>query len=366
MKFTDLTWDTTRVDKDILLDVTACRVSVLVRGRNAWRNTWVRHWFHNSHLFSDLPSAQRGAEPYRERGSHFYVHERPALLFSGLYSRYVVFDGFGVTNREQPFGKFVGVDERLQGTAVGSYCAGIFPGVTMREAAGQLRSQGNWERTVTDNSLRFGSVPSNGDTAPLNGTGFEVRESIPQGSDRYLGWSIEHRRIDTSAVLRHQERWQQMLESLDGVPDAISEARAHGRRSDLQALARLLRLRFKDPDHPARTRADLRSRFEKAIRDAERKVAALEHTFDESCDIEADAETRWLAAHEFAGDPWGSALLREATTAAEVRTARERASNAELLLAQAAAWHSAASDASMVAWQQWQDAKAQLAALQRL
>lgn len=53
-------------------------VAVLVRGRNAWHSTWVRHWFRNSHFYADQRSAQLGAESLRERGNAFYVRDRAA------------------------------------------------------------------------------------------------------------------------------------------------------------------------------------------------------------------------------------------------------------------------------------------------
>ena len=186
MKLASLAWKNHPDADDVLLNITASTVSVLVRGRNAWHSTWVRHWFHNSHFYSDHRSAQIGAEPLRERGNVFYVRDRPAIVLHGPTSRIVVFDGFDA----EPFKHFAGITEDVVSTPVGNYFEGVFPGTTLREAVDAFRPGSSWWAMghTSNNDVQFASVPDQARLVALRTTNLQETTSHPQGSGYLLGF----------------------------------------------------------------------------------------------------------------------------------------------------------------------------------
>lgn len=339
MKLGELDWSQVPDADDMLLDLSGCTVSILIRGRNAWHSTWVRHWFRHSHIFSDHRSAQLGAEDLRGRGSVFYVRDRPAVLMRGVRSTIVVFDGFS----DQPFQHFSGVAEEVVETAVGSYCTGIFPGVTLQVASERFGPSSEfWSRHRDDNQVRFGLVPGGCELEPLRRGPFRADTSYPQGTDYYLGWSRgEDVGVSTVAVRRQGKAWSAML------ADHRDASSLHA-AEDWPALTDLLGKRFTDGALPARSRAALRERFEEAIAAAADAVAQAELEFEAADHVDDEAWEALCEAEEFAEDPWSA--LREADASSEaIRQARERATNARRLVEEAQDRYEATTEALEVA-----------------
>lgn len=347
MKLEDLSWDWHPDADDVLLEVDGCTVSVLVRGRNAWHSTWVMHWFRNSHLFTDSTSARRGAEPLRERGNVFYVQDRPAVVLTGVASRIAIFDGFG----EEPFRHFVGLTEDVVTTPYGSYRKGVFPGVTLREAVEQFRPRSDCWGSIggCGNAVQFATVPDDAELMPLRGSDLVHETSYAQGSGYYLGWTSKRTSVKTTSVRRQGDSWQDLLSRLDDVEGTLADR---------------LRSRFAHSPDPARSRAALRERYDAHVHRLQQEVAEAEADYevasaaaDESLDSLYEAET-------FAEDPWAS--VRAADTSAAVRRARDRAKNANVLLAQAEVFHTVAQEAAKAVWARMLDARRRLAELETL
>ncbi|WP_427385127.1 hypothetical protein [Janibacter sp. G56] len=322
MKLTELAWADHPDADDVLLDITGCTVSVLVRGRNAWRSIWVRHWFHNSHLFADHRSAQLGAESLRERGSKFYVRDRPALVLHGTSSRIVVFDGFD----REPFKYFDGITEDLVSTPVGGYYQGVFPGSTLREAVDAFRPGSRWwaRGHHTENDVQFASVSDGATLAGLRAKDLQATTSQPQGSGYYLGWSTDTQDTEVSVEIttmrRHVRRWQSLIENVvaEGAP-----------------VADTLRTRFGEDSDPARSRPALRERFAAAIEAAAVELAAADLAHDLAVEAGDLAGEELDEAMAFAEDPWAHFNVTDYETSTEIRQARERAQNAQQLVTEA-------------------------------
>lgn len=69
---------------EVLTELGAARIAMLIRGRNAWHSTRVRHYQGPTAMYTTARSAQLAAERRRERGSYFYVIEVPALVLRGF------------------------------------------------------------------------------------------------------------------------------------------------------------------------------------------------------------------------------------------------------------------------------------------
>lgn len=334
MKLEELKWSAHPDADDVLVGIDGCTVSVLVRGRNAWHSTWVRHWFRNSHLFADHHIARRGAEPLRGPGSVFYVRDRPALVLSGVTSRVVVFDGFG----DEPFAQFHGVGRDAVETPFGRYLEGIFAGVTLREAADYFRAESDgWASGFrTDNHVRFATVPGGVTLGLLGSDLLDTAESYPQGSGYLLGWNHTSKTsVATKSILRQIRTWAGLVEPLGSA----------------EVLPDRLRHRFDSGGDPARSRAALRERYDIYRSQLVQAVADAEAAHDAAQQVTDNA---WLALDEaetFAADPWANVLRSGDMSSAEIRAARERATNSQLLLEQAQAFYDAADTASDDAWQ---------------
>lgn len=331
MKFSDVNWDPATVDEDLLLSISTCTIAVLVRGRNAWHGTWVRHWFHNSHIFSDEESARRGAEPLRERGSVFYVNERPALLLTGLHSRVVVFDGF----RDEPFHGFQGIGKHVATTSFGSYSTGVFPGSTMKEAVDAFQPGSSWwHQSPGWEQVRFANVPADFSLSPVKASSYTRRSSFPQGSGSLLGWDTSETTIELESLRAQPRRWLDLATDAGINAQKLTELCKQWDPAAGKEVANIFRSLFEPDGNPARCRADLRDRYRAALAAAERKVAERQQAYDDAGDAAAEAEEAFWEAEEFAADPW-SFVLPEDAKAADVRAARERATNAEALLREA-------------------------------
>lgn len=187
MKLPDLRWDQDEgdYDDDLLLDVEAGIVAYLIRGRNAWQSTWVRHWFHDAHLFSDVSSARLGAESLRERGNVFYVRETPAVLLRGP-SGGVVLCNPGV---DDPFSGFTGFETTPVETEYGNWIDGIYPGVSLRDAVSAFdEDSDHWLGSrASERTIRAGAVPA--DFAFSHRVGdLQSLRSYAQGVNYLLGW----------------------------------------------------------------------------------------------------------------------------------------------------------------------------------
>lgn len=337
VKLEEPVWGRISDPDDILLDVATCTVTILVRGRNAWHSTWVRHWFRNSHLYTDSRSARQGAESLRGPGSKWYVRERPALLLVASRSKIVAFDGFG----ENPFGQFWGVTEEPVETPVGAYLEGIFPGVTLKEAVQRFGGDSRfWSRHRDSNNVRFGHALGNIELAGLTSAGYRSWTSYPQGSDYPLGWSADDTdQPELEGLQRQVASWQQLLEKLHGA----SEARDRG---DHDALPLLFEQRFEGDDAlPAKSRAALRARIPAAIESAQADVNQAEAELDRAeAELdraeaeEAAAEDALLDAEQFADDPTASlmaAIRHPDASSASIRRVREQTARAAELVEEA-------------------------------
>lgn len=337
----------------MLLGIEGCTVSVLVRGRNAWHSTWVRHWFRNSHFYSDHRSAQLGAEPLRERGNVFYVRDRPAVVLHGTSSRIVVFDGFD----REPFKLFAGITEDLVSTPVGGYYQGVFPGSTLREAVDAFRPGSRWwahgHRSAND--VQFASVPDGIMLSGLRATDLRARTSYPQGTGYHLGWSADAQgadaTVDVNSMRRHIHQWESLIAGVVVAGTSVADA---------------LRARFTEDSDPARSRAALREKFEAAIEAAEAEVESAEAAHDAATDAEDRAIVALGDAEIFAEDPWATFNVANYETSAEIRQARERAQNARQLVAEAEGRLESAQRDAEVAWQRYLDAIARCDELRRL
>lgn len=343
MKIAELAWANHPDADDVLLDIKGCTVSVLVRGRNAWHSTWVRHWFRNSHFYSDHRSAQLGAESLRERGSVFYVRDRPAILLDGTSSRIVVFDGFD----HEPFKHFTGITEDLVSTPVGGYYQGVFPSTTLREAVDAFRPGSHWwaQGHRTDNDVQFASVPDGTPLVGLRAKDLRATTSYPQGSGYHLAWSTDAQgaeaNVNVTTMRRQVRLWQSLIDS------AVAEG---------APVANALRARFAEDSGPARCRAALREKFAAALKAAEAEVEAADLAHDAAMEAEDRASEELDEAENFAEDPWGNFNIADYESSSEIRQARERAKNALQLVAEAEDRFAAAQREVEAAWQRYLDA----------
>lgn len=340
MKLAELAWANHPDADDVLMSVEGCTVSVLVRGRNAWHSTWVRHWFRNSHFYADHRSAQLGAEPLRERGSVFYVRDRPAIVLRGTSSRIMVFDGFD----REPFKHFTGITEELVSTPFGSYYQGVFPGSTLREAVDAFRPGSRWwaQGHRTENDVQFASLSSGTALTCLRARDLQATVSYPQGAGYCLGWSAEDpaaRTVDIASMRRHVRQWRSLV-------SVIEEG----------ASVDVLRTRFAPDSEPARSRTALRDRFETAIEAVEDEVEAADLAHEAAIEAEERASDELYEAEAFAEDPWAGFNVADYDSSTEIRRARERARNARRFATEAEARLAAAQREVEVAWQRYLDA----------
>ncbi len=215
MKIPELTWpytDNADYDDDLLLDVTIGTVALLIRGRNAWHSTWVRHYLRNATLYTDVTSAKRGAEPQRERGNVFYVDEVPAVQLRGSVSNIVLCDA----HPDSPFASFAGFGVGPQESSLGNWVGGLFPGVSVKDAAAAfLNVSGYWSGPTPDaHSLRTGRLDS-GFTLSTGEGKLQSLVSEARGAKYPLGWNprLSGSRYNRRGVNALRRKWEGLLET---------------------------------------------------------------------------------------------------------------------------------------------------------
>ena len=227
MKIPELSWPAVAggYDDELLLEMEAGIVAYLVRGRNAWHSTWVRHVFLNTRLFSDVGSAKSGAEPLRQRGNVFYIQETPALLLRGS-SRSVILCDHHV---QIPFDRFAGLEPIVHETPEGRWIEGIYPGVSLRDAVASFTETSNFwggPRKDPDTLLR-GVVEADYQFAARSGN-LRSLTSYPQGADARLGWAPDARGrgFRESGAQSIADNWKTAAERATGTVFGDGRARA--------------------------------------------------------------------------------------------------------------------------------------------
>jgi hypothetical protein len=240
MKIPELRWpsEPPPYDEDLLLDIWPGTVVILIRGRNAWHSTWVRHYLRNSTLYTDVPSAKLGAENQRAPGNVFYIVEAPALLLRGTMSNVVLCDA----HPDNPFGHFTGLDATVTASAYGDWIDGVFPGVSVSDAATAFQhNSGHWSGSVpSEHSLRTGML----DSADLFDTTTHSMQSLvsrPIGSNYHLQWDPHStgNRYTQSGAARVARGWAEITA---GVVAGATEpqTRAEQLRRHRQDVIRLI------------------------------------------------------------------------------------------------------------------------------
>lgn len=211
-------------DDNCLLDVQAGTIAALVRERNAWHRTWVRHRFENTHLFSDVASAKLGAEELRQRGNTFRIQQQPALLLRGSAATAIVCD-FGLV----PFANFVGFAEEPIDTSWGLCADGIVPGVSLRDAIAALHSSNNWTGGHQgEDDILCGLVEQHFAFSEANDE-LDHISSYAVGSQYLLSW-VRHRSPSADIFLGTEAavaQWQQQVNrALESAPKTDSRTEA--------------------------------------------------------------------------------------------------------------------------------------------
>lgn len=311
MKIPELTWPAEQVayDDDLLLSINAGTVTLLVRGRNAWQSTWVRHYLRNATLYTDTDSAKYGAEPQRGPGNVFYVIDAPALLLSGRQSYVVLCDA----HPDNPFGAYKGLTSSVVQSIHGAWADGLFPGISVRDAVATFRhNSGQWSGSApSEHSLRTGRLES-ADPFMLRRTTMRSLISRPIGSNYYLQWDENEKgnrynRRGANAIARG---WSEALAAAVGAADALYddiEPLRHHRDVVLAAMpkSQWLEKRAREQAHE-RTRKQAAYELWSAAAD---RVADLE-------DALWDAEAERRQAQED--------RMKPADTSAKIRAQRER------------------------------------------
>jgi hypothetical protein len=330
MKVPELTWgagDPGPYDDDLLVDVIAGSIVLLIRGRNAWHSTWVRHYLRNATLYTDAPSAQGGAESKRAPGNVFYIVEAPALQLRGSISNVVVCDA----HPDNPFGRYSGMLTHVQSHELGQWIGGIFPGVSVRDAVESLApDSGYWDGPdPSEHSLRSGRL---GEGIGISRSRRRLKswKSESHGSGYRLGWrptvdAERYTRRGTNALAR---RWTELL--------AGAEADA------LQGHERVHRLAgFRDHELGAMPKSLLKKLQQER---AQAIKTALSQARDEWMTQRklADVLARSLREARRELDAARKARLTPAETSQAIRAQRERVEVAEEQVAKLTREHAAA------------------------
>ena len=310
MKIPELTWPTEiGYDDDLLLTIQAGTVTILVRGRNAWQSTWVRHYLRNAALYTDTDSAKYGAEAQRGPGNVFYVIDAPALLLSGQRSHVVLCDA----HPDNPFGTFTGLTSSVTQSIHGAWVDGLFPGISVRDAVAAFRhTSGHWSgQAPNEHSLRTGRLESPESFVLQRGT-MQSLVSRPIGSNYYLQWDENQKgnrysRVGTNTIARE---WSESLREAVGVSEALHadiEPLRHHRDVVLAAMPKSV-WQAKQVRDQAERRARKQAAYE-LWNEATDRLADLE-------DAVWDAEVERRQAQD--------ARMKPADTSAAVRVQRER------------------------------------------
>lgn len=330
MRIPELTWpaqDDTPYDDDLLLDIISGTIVLLIRGRNAWHSTWVRHYLRNATLYSDVSSAKTGAEGQRAPGNVFYIVEAPAIQLRGAVSNVVLTDA----HPDNPFRSFTGMNVQVQRHQLGAWIGGVFPGVSVRDAVAAFHcNSGYWKNPrPNEHSLRAGRLDP-GVSISRNRGKLQSLNSKAYGSNYSLGWiddpmNTHYTRQGANAIAK---QWSQFIEDAGaaGTEDSL-RARLFGTYRDHQLGAM---------PHSIWQR--------KKVQHAEARQK-----------LQADARTSWLEQHMLASSL--AAKLREAQqeyaearedrmhpaeTSSGIRAQRERVQAAEVRLSELETLHSEA------------------------
>lgn len=206
-------------DDELLLDIEQGVVSVLVRGRNAWRNTWVRHYFQNAALYPRNRDARAGAERLRGPGNVFYIRETRALLLRGPQRGILVCD----SRTTVPFDDYVGDQRLVVGDDPDRWVHGLYPGVSLWDAfkTFEVRSEFWSNQSRGEFALKSGEVTSTFEFDAHSGP-LTSWKSRAEGSEYPLGWSRtgEDPNISSDALVRICRYWESQLRSVRPADDS--------------------------------------------------------------------------------------------------------------------------------------------------
>ncbi|MBD3926088.1 hypothetical protein IEZ26_15800 [Nocardioides cavernae] len=215
MKVDELSWTVRDLrdahETDLLLGVEPRVVVLLIRERNAWNSTWVKHYLKNATMYTDVDSAKAGAERQRQRGNVFSIREVPAILLRGERSAVALTDA----HPDNPFGAFTATS-RVQDTPFGRYVTGIYPGVSVYDAVQTFgHDSGFWTGPRPNvHSLRTGKLDTAVQLRRIPKTLYAAT-SFGQGSNYYLGWKQQDSRHVSKAARQLAKQWQDMLASAE-------------------------------------------------------------------------------------------------------------------------------------------------------
>jgi len=195
-------------DENLLMDVRACKVALLIRGRNAWHGTWVQHFMQNAEMYTTIESAKNGAEHLRAPGNVFYVLEVPALLLLGKITSTVHVE----TSNERPFEHFAGIGNWTNKSVLGNFREGIYPGVSLRDAARVIENTRLFwgENRFSSRNMLAGHVTSLDDLA-FKTRSLQAFRSFGQGSEYLLGWEIFENNFVSKNVIALEKAWNRDL-----------------------------------------------------------------------------------------------------------------------------------------------------------
>jgi hypothetical protein len=321
--FTDTDTDTDDYDEDLLLEIRAGVVYVLIRGRNAWHSTWVRHYFKDSVLYSNYQSARAGAEALRGPGNVFYISETPALLLRGEQRSIVICD----SHSSVPFQDYTGDQQRVREYGSDRWVDGLHPGVSLWDAYQTFSLENEFWSVRSRNaySLKFGEVPI-GFTFVEHEGGLLSWKSYAQGGAYALGWlkyGPDHK-SQTTAVDRVVDYWKTRLrEVLSLVDSEFASTRAslaHYRQKTIGAVPRSI----------------WRAERQRRIGEAQRSLKEAAQIALEASRLKLEAGQA-LAAARKGVETTKLAFLKLADSSAGIRKQREAAAAAQALLDEAEA-----------------------------
>lgn len=285
MKIPELRWPigSGDYDDDLLLEISAVSVVLLIRGRNAWHGTWVRHYLRNSTLYTDVESAMAGAESQRGPGNVFYILDIPALQLRGTSANVILCDA----HPDDCFGAFVGVSARTHRSAYGAWIDGVYPGVSTRDAVSAFsNSSGLWSGPVpNEHSLRSGGLPLDIEIPRAKWRGRSL-VSRPIGSHRDLQWDVNERsnRYSSSGAKTVAKQWKTLFDEVvasgGGDDSAICAQLHHYRDRELEALPYSQWVMRKE--RILSERRDLRQSAHQAWSQAHDRTADLEEELEEA------------------------------------------------------------------------------------
>lgn len=211
MKVEELSWTVRDLrdahEADLLLSAEPGVVVLLIRERNAWNSTWVKHFLKNATMYTDVDSAKAGAERQRQRGNVFSIREMPAVLLRGERSVVALTDA----HPDNPFGAYAAT-HRVEDTPVGRCVTGLYPGVPVYDAVQTFRNDsGFWTGPrPSEHSLRTGRLDGGAQLRRIPKVLYSAT-SFGQGSDYHLGWTQHDSRHVSKAACELAKRWQGML-----------------------------------------------------------------------------------------------------------------------------------------------------------